>query len=231
MRELIPIPDGPWLNVGSGPANASQWINIDGSWQARLAGNPWLVSIGRYVLGTEIGHWPAAVKYRDIRRGLGYGKDAVAVVYASHVVEHLYRDEAQRFLRDVYRSLKPRGVCRIVVPDLAAIVGWYLEHRRQPAVQRTEPSSDLLMSLLLLRTREAQRGRGPLAWVRRGTDLHQHKWMYDQEGLQTLFSEAGFSNPEPRGFLDSAIARAQLEMVEHQDRICGGAGVCMEARK
>ena len=58
------------------------------------------------------------VAYRDVRRGLGYSEGSIAVVYASHMLEHLYRDEALRFLQDAHRALMPEGVCRIVVPDL-----------------------------------------------------------------------------------------------------------------
>jgi predicted SAM-dependent methyltransferase len=223
------IPDGVWLNVGSGPATAPGWTNIDGSWQARLAGHRWLGKMASAALGVEVGHWPRGIRYRDVRRGLGYHDRSVAVVYASHVLEHLYRDEALRFLRDTRRALVQGGVCRVVVPDVAAIVDWYLAHRREPAAQHTEPSSDLLMHMLLLR-RDGAGGSGVLAAMRRWTDLHEHKWMYDEEGLAALFVEAGFACPSTRQYLDSLIPRDLLEQVERADRLCNGAGVCVEAR-
>jgi predicted SAM-dependent methyltransferase len=223
------VPDGPWLNLGSGPDAAASWINYDGSWQARLAGHRWLARAASTALGIEVGHWPRGVKYRNVRRGLGYGDGSVAVVYASHLLEHLYRDEALAFLREARRVLRPGGVCRVVVPDVAAIVGWYLAHQREAAAQKKQPSSDLLMGMMLLRP---QRPRGGLlGFVRRSTDLHEHKWMYDQEGLVALFVEAGFADPSPRGYLESAIDRDLLAQVEHADRVCDGAGVCVEARR
>ncbi|HJZ77590.1 MAG TPA: methyltransferase domain-containing protein [Vicinamibacterales bacterium] len=228
MSSAAAIPDGVRVNVGSGPVSAPGWINVDGSWQARLAGRRWLAPLVSAALGVEVGHWPRGIRYRDIRRGLGYADRSVAVVYASHTLEHLYRDEALRFLRDVRRSLVPGGVCRVVVPDLAAIVGWYLAHRREPAEQRAEPSSDLLMHMLLLR-RDRAGGGGVVAAIRRWTDLHEHKWMYDEEGLVALFVEAGFARPSPRRYLDSRIPRALLEQVERADRLSDGAGVCVEA--
>jgi len=230
VSELTPIPDGPWLNVGSGPAEAAGWTHMDGSWQAKLAGYRWLSPIGRAILKKEIGHWPAGVKYRDIRRGLGYGPHSVAVVYSSHMLEHLHRSDALSFLHDVNRSLLPGGVLRIVVPDLASIVGWYQAHRNESPVGRQGSSSDLLMDLLLLRPRDSSNGHGPAAWIRRAITLHEHKWMYDAEGLRALFEEAGFRNAQPRGFLESAIPSARLAAVESADRVCDGAGVCVEAR-
>jgi SAM-dependent methyltransferase len=241
----MPLPEGPWLNVGSGPTNAAGWTHLDGSWQTRLSGYRWLLPLGRMFLKKEIGHWPTAVKYCDVRRGLGFGPNTVAVVYSSHMLEHLHRADALRFLREVHRTLKPGGACRILVPDVEAIVRWYQDHQREVAANTASipapgdrsanggkgSSSDLLMDMLLLRPRELPAGRGPATWLKRAATLHEHKWMYDAEGLRALFKEAGFANAEPRRFLDSALPAAQLQGVEAADRICDGAGVCVEARK
>lgn len=225
------LPPGPWLNVGSGASSPPAWINYDGSWQARLAGHRWLAGIGRRVLGVDIGRWPPGVRYCDIRRGVPHADDSVGAVYASHVLEHLHRNDAARFLRHLRRVLKPHGVCRVVVPDAHAIVRWYLAHRDEPAAARKGSSSDLLMDMLMLRAREPHAGNPVIDLVRRVTDLHEHKWMYDQEGLLAVFEEAGFAQPEARLYLDSAIPREALQQVEREDRLCGGAGVCVEARK
>ena len=224
------IPPGPWLNVGSGPSAPPGWTSLDGSWQSRLAGRTWPTRIGRLALGIDIGHWPRGVRHQDIRRGLGYPDGSVAVVYASHVLEHLHRSDSVRFLRRVRAVLKPGGVCRVVVPDLFAIVGWYLAHRQEPAEQRKESSSDLLMNMLMLRSRDPHAGHRLVGLVRRSADLHEHKWMYDEAGLRALFEEAGFANPASRGYLESDIPREARQQVEREDRICGGAGVCVEAR-
>jgi hypothetical protein len=147
------------------------------------------------------------------------------------MLEHLYRNEALRFLQDAHRALMPEGVCRIVVPDVEQIVHWYLAHQREPVETHREPSSDMLMGLLLLRSKTAGRGSGPLRLARRLADLHEHKWMYDREGLVALFRQAGFECPAARGFLDSAIPRAALEQVEQRDRVESGAGICVESRR
>ena len=228
---MTAVPAGPMVNAGSGPADPRPWINIDGSWQARLAGHRWLARAGSRLLGIEVGHWPRGVRYRDVRRGLGYPDGSLAVIYASHMLEHLYRDEALRFLEGAHRALMPGGVCRIVVPDVEQIVHWYLAHQREPLETRHESSSDVLMGLMLLRPKRAGNGSGPLRFARRLADLHEHKWMYDREGLLALFREAGFCGPSPRAFLDSAIPRAALEQVEQRERVEGGAGVCVESRK
>ena len=223
------IPQGPWLNVGSGPSAPPSWISLDGSWQARLAGKPWLSRVGRFALGVDVGHWPSGVTFQDLRRGLGYPDGSVAVIYASHVLEHLHRDDAVRMLKRARQALRSGGVCRVVVPDVLAIVNWYLAHRQEPAAGRKESSSDVLMNMMLLRQPAAQSGRRLTGFLRRSANLHEHKWMYDQEGLLALFREAGFAAPAARQYLESVIPREQLAEVEREDRLCRGAGVCVEA--
>jgi predicted SAM-dependent methyltransferase len=227
--DLRALPDGEWLNLGSGPAHSDRWVNIDGSWQARLAGRPWLGWLVTRLSGREAGHWPAGIRHRDLRRGLGYPPGSVAVVYASHLIEHLHRDEALALLGDVHRALRPHGVCRVVTPDVAAIVGWYLDHKAAHGSGRA--SSDVLMSLLLMRPEHAPRRRTVRSIHEAATDLHSHKWMYDAEGLASLVREAGFSDVRACAYLESAIPRDALALVEAADRVCGGAGICVEARK
>ncbi len=222
------LPSGLMVNVGSGPASPAGWINIDGSAQAWFAAHPALSRLATRLTGRQVGHWPSGVVYRDVRTGLGFPPASVAAVFSSHFVEHLYRDEAVVFLRDTHRALAPGGACRIVVPDVAAIVDWYLECRSQPPAGKAEASSDVLMGLLGVHAPRRASGNGLLALYRRRTDFDSHKWMYDADGLGALFREAGFADPAPRKHLDSAIPRDALVEVERADRIDNGAGV--EAR-
>jgi SAM-dependent methyltransferase len=223
------IPDGPWLNLGSGPSAPERWVNIDGSWQARLSRHPWLAAIIGRATGRQVGGWPEAVSYRDLRRGTGAAPASVAVVYTSHLLEHLYRDEALALLEDVHRSLKPHGVCRVVVPDVAAIVAWYLEHKQTG--QNDQPSSDLLMQMLVVHPAAAGRGRALARWYDRMTNLHLHKWMYDAAGLEALVRQAGFQQVRVCAYLDSVIPEHALREVETSGRVSDGAGVCVEARR
>jgi hypothetical protein len=90
-------------------------------------------------------------------------------------------------------------------------------------------SSELFMRMSLLRHDARPKRGGILNLYRRLTDFDQHKWMYDEEGLLQLFSESGFVNAYRREFLSSRIPRHLLSLVEQEDRICGGTGVCIEA--
>lgn len=224
------IPDGHRVNVGSGPHCPPGWTSIDGSLRVPLAKMRSLLRSRPGGGEADTAQWPAGIVRRDIRKGVGLRPESVAVWYSSHTIEHLYRDEAVRLLQDAYRSLKPGGVCRVVVPDLASIVDWYLQNRHGTATSEW-PSSDLFMRLSHLRPPLSQRGWGPRALYRRITDFDLHKWMYDANGLVALFGEAGFRDAQQRQFLESAIPRDELALVELPSRLLDGAGVCVEARK
>jgi SAM-dependent methyltransferase len=224
MNQATRLPAGVWLNVGSGPDAPAGWVNIDGSWQAWLAARPLLARGARAATGRPTGHWPRGIVCRDVRRGLGLRPASAAVIYSSHFIEHLTRGEAAAFLAEAYRVLAPGGVCRVVTPDLAALVQQYLA-----AGQRGDAgAADRFVSATLLPS-TGQGPRGPLGWYRARTRFETHKWLYDGGSLKRLFREAGFAAPEEREALDSRVPRDRLAEVEHPDRIVNGAGVVVEA--
>jgi predicted SAM-dependent methyltransferase len=220
------IPDGVWVNVGSGPNSPAGWVSIDGSWQAWLATRGMAASLARLFTGREVGHWPAGIVCRDVRRGLGFPPSSAAVVFSSHLIEHLHRSEALAMLRDAHRVLQPGGVCRVVTPDLARLVDTYVGARRHATV-----AADRLQEALLLHPAQPAPTGTLLGMYRRATAFDHHKWVYDGPSLCALFVEAGFAAPAARGFMDSDIPAARLSQVEHADRVCDGAGICVEARR
>ena len=222
-----PLPEGLWVNVGSGPSVHDGWMSMDGSWQAWLAGGGIAASLARLVTGRDVGHWPAGIVCRDVRRGLGLAPGSTAVVFSSHLIEHLHRAEALAFLRDAHRALRDGGICRIVTPDLNGLVNAYLDARTRAG----SDAADNLQAALLLHPADPPRTGAMLGWYRRATAFDHHKWVYDGESLCRLFVEAGFASPQVKGFLESAIPHDRLAQVEQADRVCDGAGICVEARR
>lgn len=51
------------------------------------------------------------------------------VVYAAHLIEHLYEAEAITFVKQAYRALKPGGRIQIATPDFEKICFKYIETR------------------------------------------------------------------------------------------------------
>jgi predicted SAM-dependent methyltransferase len=69
---------------------------------------------------------PPEVKKVDLSRTLPFGVSSYEVCYISHVLEHLPRQRVPSLFEEMFRTLKPRGVLRVVVPDLEAIARLYL---------------------------------------------------------------------------------------------------------
>src|SRR5260370_11714954 len=98
--------------------------------------------------------WSPSILIRDVRKPLPFSDGSVSVVYASHVLEHLYREEGQRLIAESFRVLAPGGILRIVVPDLRAIVEEYLGNgplKTQRTKSETLPPPDHMNDRLLMR--------------------------------------------------------------------------------
>jgi predicted SAM-dependent methyltransferase len=163
---------------------------------------------------------------------LPFPDGSVAAVYASHVLEHLYREEGQRLVKESYRVLAQGGILRVVVPDLEAIIQEYMGDRPfGPLTGEVERlcRADRLNQRLLMRY-PTPRHRHLLRRIYDSwKDLHSHKWMYDAESLAALLEAGGFVEVRRREYLDSDMEG--IGAVEEQSRVLNGAGVCLEGVK
>jgi len=64
----------------------------------------------------------------DLRRRLPIPPESVNYCHSEHFLEHLYPEEGQFHLNEVYRILKPGGRYRIVVPDVLKFADRYLKN-------------------------------------------------------------------------------------------------------
>jgi predicted SAM-dependent methyltransferase len=62
------------------------------------------------------------IRRRDVTKGLPFNDASVGYIYTSHMLEHLHKDDAIFVLKECYRVLKPKGVLRVLVPDLKIYV-------------------------------------------------------------------------------------------------------------
>ncbi|MDZ4754119.1 MAG: methyltransferase domain-containing protein [Phycisphaerae bacterium] len=74
----------------------------------------------------------------DVRAPLPFDAAEFDAAYASHVLEHLAPDAGERLVREMFRVLKPRGVIRVVVPDLEGICRSYLGELERAACGEPE---------------------------------------------------------------------------------------------
>ncbi|OSM06832.1 class I SAM-dependent methyltransferase [Magnetofaba australis] len=140
------------LQLGCGPKYLEDFINFDINFQHRTD----------FVM--------------DLRAGLPVPDCSVEVVYSSHMLEHLYVDEAITLLKQVRRTLKPGGYMRLTLPDF--------NHALK--VARGEIGCDY-----------PRRFGTPIGQAINYLFCDgQHKYAYDFDMLQEIAVQAGFSRIE-----------------------------------
>ncbi len=90
------------LNLGCGGNFRDGWINID-------INSPY-----------------PEVKNYDLRKGIPFDNETADFIYSSHMLEHLSKSDAEKFISECYRVLKKDGILRLAVPDLETIAREYL---------------------------------------------------------------------------------------------------------
>ena len=223
--DFLPNINSNFLNLGCGLNAPQSWLNVDGSLQAAFARWPrlksLLVSVGIYPRSQAAIVWPRNVLRLDLRYPLPFADGRFEAVYSSHTFEHLYRDQAAALTRECHRVLKSGGICRILVPDLAAAVAQY------QASSSDDEAADRLLDRLLMHPRS--QAKGLLAMYHRIMNAHQHKWMYDGHSLAFLLRAAGFSDLKMYHSVQGELPG--LTAIEDPSRIENGAGVAVEGTK
>jgi SAM-dependent methyltransferase len=216
------------LHLGCGSIRPPGWVNVDGSWNARLAKLPGLrrvlVRLGAAPASVLEAPWDAEVVYADLRNPLPFGSGSAEAVYSCRLLDCMHLQETRRLLGECFRVLQPGGVVRMVVDDITPLLRDYLERRTPPdlpdPLKRLPPMDQLIARLLFS---EPDPAPAPFLYTmyRNATSLLTRKWTYDAESLIFHFSAAGFVDAREQGFGHSRIdGIADVEK---------NGGVCVEA--
>ncbi len=122
------------LNLGCGSRTSARCINIDWSIYLRIKKSKIASFLAPFVLHgcplrlERLKALDDRIIVHDFLKGIPFSDASVDAVYHSHLLEHLDRSVAERFVREVRRVLKPAGIHRIVVPDFEDLCRRYLEH-------------------------------------------------------------------------------------------------------
>jgi predicted SAM-dependent methyltransferase len=178
------------LNVGCGMTPIPGWVNIDNSFSVKLSKHP-LLSFLLHKLKLIDSHQMSYVRFcqkndilwADVTQKIPLPASSVKILYSSHMLEHLDRDQAVLFLGEAIRVLSTRGTIRLVVPDIAKKIEDYLENKDADAFIESTSMCAPSPRTLVQRIMHSVVG-----------DRH-HKWMYDGSSLSKLLLEAGFSEP------------------------------------
>ena len=177
------------VNVGCGASPTPGWVNFDNSFSIRAARWPLVVpALARLgVLSCQSASLARAadtgnIQFADATARIPCASSSVSAVYSSHMIEHLDRGEARAFLAEVRRILRPGGVVRVAVPDMARLVRDYLA---------TEDADDFIAATHM----GLNRPTGFIAWMQWVVvGPRHHLWMYDGGSLAKLLHEAGFAD-------------------------------------
>ena len=157
-----PASEGLQLHIGCGTGHLPGWINID-VYPAPLAMN--------------------------VLWGLPFADGSVSRVFVSHMLEHLFfpRD-VKFFFGELKRVIAPRGVLRIVVPDIEQCIEAYTANDRRFFDSRRETWSWWPENTTRLEDFLTYAGVGAEpAYL-----FEAHKYGYDFETLAKALGEAGF---------------------------------------
>lgn len=78
----------------------------------------------------------------NLAQGIPFPDESFDVVYHSHLLEHFPKAVAPQFLRECYRVLRPKGIIRMVVPNLEDIARNYIFALDQARAGSTEWSEN-----------------------------------------------------------------------------------------
>lgn len=137
------------LHLGCGDDYIEGLINIDGNFRRRA--ELWL----------------------DLRNALPFADSSATLIYSSHMLEHLYPEQASSLLREVHRVLSPEGVFRLALPSFE--YGLEIVQKRATSEWPRKFSSPEAQAINYLFCDG------------------QHKYAYCREIVEVLCEEAGFS--------------------------------------
>ncbi len=107
--KLFPEPN--FLNLGCGPNYINGMVNAD------------FFGAFRFWRKQRKLEW-----HLDLRYPLNCDDSIFDGVFTEHTLEHLYIDEAEELLKELYRIMKVGAVIRLTVPDLKKYVAYYTEN-------------------------------------------------------------------------------------------------------
>ena len=218
------------VNLGCGPDAPPGWLNVDGSMNAWFTHHKHLRRtlqlVGVINASNQGANWKLSPLVHNLSKPLPFADNSVSAIYASHVLEHLYRSQALALISECNRTLRPGGTLRLVVPDLHSMVVEYLNSKKNGG---SRSAADNLNEKLAFRPSAPRAGNVLVRFYHLWKDFHSHKWMYDSDSLIAYLEEAGFHKVAKMEFRKSAIPG--IDEVEQPHRVLNGAGICVEGQK
>jgi predicted SAM-dependent methyltransferase len=180
----------PYLNVGCGPNVHRDFLNIDHQWR------------------------PGVVCW-DITGGLPVASGSARGAFLEHCLEHLPLPKGYALLQEIYRTLRPDGIARVVVPDGQLYVETYTRFAQGARFPYQDEDGFLGRYTPMMSVNR-------VFYVQR-EELFGHNFIYDFDTLAMLLREAGFrevrrvqfrEGADPMLLIDSESRRRESLYVE-----------------
>lgn len=190
------------INLGCGSQILNGWINVDYSLGAKMVKIPLFNLLNRKLNIFSV-EWDDRIFLHDLRKPFPWKDSSADVIYSSHTLEHFAREDGLKFIKECFRILKPEGIVRILVPDLAANISHYLSGKTR--------ADYFLEGMGVLYSQ----GKKPLKNILAPLIECPHKCYYDASTLTTILNEVGFKAMSMKP-LESRIHG--IEKIELKDR-------------
>jgi predicted SAM-dependent methyltransferase len=166
------------MHLGCGTIIADDFINVD------CAFSELKEALDEGCLYSIDGKPNTFILKHDLKNGIPSEPKSLDVIYHSHFLEHLSREESLIFLKNCEQNLKPGGHMRVVVPDLEL---WC-----QNYIGRKLEFFDWYKSAYLGKDNPMYK---TTASIFTGMLYNWgHKMAYDFEALESLLKDCGFTN-------------------------------------
>jgi predicted SAM-dependent methyltransferase len=195
------------LHVGCGPNIRRRWLNTDRRMFGDAGGG--LSPAGRIVRASSEQYRERYFLSQDALEPYPIEDGAFDYAYSEHFIEHVPREGAVAWLREVHRLIRPGGFVRLSTPDLRKYVEGYLEPDGVFFARRRE----LLENM-------PHFGPGGVP-ERPGFMVNQifryfgHQWIYDLEEIRSAAAEAGF---DQAAVTECSFHEGRLEVVAAMDQ-------------
>ena len=124
------------------------------------------------------------VTFVNAVKPLPFPASALNYVFTEHMFEHISYVAGQKFLREVYRVLKPGGIVRVSTPELAFLMRLYSDSQSDLIRRYCEYVAETFLPEPRVRTRCAVVNNFFYNWG--------HCFIYDFETLEHTLTAAGF---------------------------------------
>ena len=208
------------INIGCGQSPTKGFINYDKSLSVRLSKFPLIFIKILYklkIIAQQHFEYINFLKknnilYCDARVKIPLEDSSVSNVYSSHCLEHLSFKDADKFLSECYRVLKPNGGIRLVVPNLRLIIEDYNDKK----------NADAFFNSLEVFQDDHIKDFGNIQFFIRKilNDGISHKHMYDEDSLINKLTFNKFRNPKVVSSKETTLNNiGELNLSERSDNI------------